>query len=251
MNGILALRSVAWLLSGLLLVLQTALAQTPVGEVVSLTGTPERLQGTAITLLVVGDTVLDSDTIRTDGASELMLEMRDGSRLSIDRDSRVVLQEYLPSGQSAEVGVIRGRLRAVVSDTFSRRRNAFRVRTSTAVVGVQGTDFLVEAFAASTRITVYEGIVEVINADPTVRGSQQLTRRQTVLVRRGEAPPAPTDLQTTGAAGVSDINSGGDRDRRFGNAPWVPGSTGIGGLHGGGSASPPSVVVPPDPNLPR
>jgi len=253
MNRISGFRCFVWLLgmSSVLLVLNNAVAQAPVGEVVSLSGTPERLQGATISILQLGDTLLGTDAVRTDDTLELVLEMRDGSRLSIDRDTRVEIQEYLPGGQSAELGVIRGRLRSVVSDTFSRRRNAFRVRTSTAVAGVQGTDFLVEAYAASTRVTVYEGIVEVINADPAIRGSQQVNRLQTVLIRRGEAPPTPTDLQTSGQSGAPDFGSGGSRDRQFGNAPWTPGSTDIGGLDGGGLAPPPSIVVPPDPNLPR
>lgn len=255
MNRISARTPGAWLIGLLcLLMFQPGLAQNPVGEVISLSGAPELIRQSTVLAVAIGDAVFDSDTLRTDNNARLDIEMLDGSRLSIDRDSRVSIEDYLPAGQpSATLGVFRGRLRSVVSDTFSRRRNAFRIRTSTAVVGVQGTDFLVEAFAASTRITVYRGLVEVSNADPAVRGSQQLTSRQTVLVRRGEPPPVPTTLGRAGVVGgVADtIGSGGETDRLYGDAPVVPGSEGV---TGGALGTPPSVprlVVPDNPNLPR
>ena len=238
-----------WL--GLLLLLHGVLAVAQVGEVVDLAGSPEvlRPQRTA-RVLSLGDPLFETDTVRTDRRSRVEVLMGDGSRLLIDRSSSVTIQSYAVVSQPEGVlQVLRGRMRSVVSDTFSRRRNAFRVRTSTAVVGVQGTDFLVEAFAASTRITVYEGVVEVINADPAVRGSQVLTRRQTVLIRRGEPPPPPTTLSTAVSADGG-VGSGGQRDRQVGDDPWPGAAPGL-TADGAGLPPTPAVVVPPEPNLPR
>jgi len=236
---------------GLCLFLHGVLALAQVGEVVDLAGGPElRREGQVARLLRPGEALFETDTVRTDQRSRVEILLRDGSRLVIDRSSSVSIRNYVVTGEPDGVlQVLRGRMRSAVSDTFSRRRNAFRVRTSTAVVGVQGTDFLVEAFAASTRITVYSGLVEVINADPAVRGSQTLGPRQTVLVRRGEPPPPPTTLTAAGSTGAAGIASAGERDRRFGTDPWS--ATGPSPGHDAVSTPTPAVVVPPEPNLPR
>ncbi len=57
----------------------------------------------------------------------------------------------------------RGQVRAVVTDAFSSRKDSFRVKTPTAVVGVQGTDFGLEVLPLVTLLTVYEGVVSARN----------------------------------------------------------------------------------------
>lgn len=184
------------LLCNLLLGVSLALAQEPIGEVAELVGSADAMLGDQpLRELSVGAALYQADTVRTQQASRLDVLLLDGSRLSLDENTRVELAEYALGAEPAGLfGLLRGRMRSTVTDTFSSRRNSFRVKTSTALMGVQGTDFLTEALAVLTRVTVYEGVVAVSSADVRIPGTQLLYPGQRTDIRQNEAPLPPTLL---------------------------------------------------------
>ena len=187
-------------------------AQEPIGQIETLVGSADVTRGDqAAQALQVDDLIYQEDTVRTRPKSRLDIRLNDGSQLSLDENSRLVLAEYtLAAEPQGFFNVLRGSVRSVVTGTFADRRNSFRVRTSTALMGVQGTDFLTEAQSALTRITVFDGTVEVRNVDPAVPGVQLVGANQFTVVNQGMAPNVPENFSNEQAG--AGINSGGNMD---------------------------------------
>lgn len=154
------------------------------------------------------DAIHRQDIIRTKKDSKLVVIMKDGSRLTLGESSRLVVSDYVSDAEPAGLlELTRGRLRAFVSNVFGDRKDSFKVRTKTAVVGVQGTEFIVAAQVDSTFIGVIHGLVGVWNADPAVSGRQTLGAGQSTVVKKGKPPQPPRKWRDSGPG------SGGDQDR--------------------------------------
>ena len=165
-----------------------------------------------------------SDTVVTGDDGKAGIRLTDGSQLLVDNNSRLVLAEYdVTAEPNAVMDLLRGRVRSVVTDTFSRRKNSFRLRTNTAIMGVQGTDFVVYSDTELTLVYVFKGQVEVKNIDPAVKGAVLLGPGESTEVRKGRPPAAlPDEVR-------QQVGSGGALDRRS----------------GGSQASDPGAIVPP------
>lgn len=170
------------------------------------------------------DSLTTSDTVVTGDDGKAGIRLTDGSQLLVDTNSRLVLAEYdVAAEPNAVMDLLRGRLRSVVTDAFSRRKNSFRVRTNTAIMGVQGTDFVVYSDTTLTLVYVFKGRVEVKNIDPAVKGSVLLGPGESTEVRKGRPPAALPDEEK------QKIGSGGNLNRRS----------------GGSQAGDPGAIVPP------
>jgi hypothetical protein len=148
--------------------------------------------------LKVGDAVQEGDVVRTKRLSTLEIRLRDGSVLKLSELTRLEITKYL-LGEQPE-GLLqstRGQVRAIVAETFSKRKDSFRVKTPTAIVGVQGTDFSVQVGTFSplaTIVIVYDGIVSVENVNPAIPGKEILTKGQTTKVEANQPPSPKQDL---------------------------------------------------------
>lgn len=209
---------VAAILPGLMSI---ASAATYIGKVSRLEGSADVLRGRGPAVdLAMENPVYGKDILRTRKRSLLEISMNDGSRITIGESTRLDIKEYL-AGQKPRgmFDLMRGRVRAVVSNVFSKRKESFQIRTTTAVVGVQGTDFIVLAGAMETRIEVFEGVVSVKNTDPNVKARKILKAGQAATVRKGEPPllTMPQHMKQFGSGGSLDILSGGTQS----NAPTM------------------------------
>jgi hypothetical protein len=111
-------------------------------------------------------------------ASSAQLVFRDGSTITLNGDSELVL----PSKAGKQLTLRRGALSADVRPQPSRR--PMRIRTSTAEIVVLGTRFYVSAQPAETAISVDSGQVRV----------RRLADERSVDVARGEAATASLDV---------------------------------------------------------
>jgi len=190
-------------------------AATVVGKAESVAGAvflnPDTAEGRN---LKKRDPLTSSDTVVTGDDGNAAIRLTDGSQLLVDTNSRLVLAEYdVAAEPNAVLDLLRGRLRSVVTDTFSRRKSSFRVRTNTAIMGVQGTDFVVYSDSKLTLVYVFKGNVEVKNIDPAVKGSVLLGPGESTEVRKGR-PPAELpeeEKQKIGSGGILNRRSGGSQ----------------------------------------
>lgn len=100
----------------------------------------------------------DGDTIKTDRASTVALLLPDGTEIRIAPNSEFTFNW---DGTTFSIKLIVGKIRSWIK----RKSHKFEVRTPMAVLGVRGTDFIVDYNPDTTVTTVYlyEGIVDVDN----------------------------------------------------------------------------------------
>lgn len=225
----------------LLLLAAVPVRAETIGQVVSVEGDVRLNPQAANRPLRVGDAIAGADVVVTGADGRVTIQLEDGSELQIEARSELRLSEYrLEPRPAGLLDLTRGRLRAIVTDTFSRHKESFRVRSLTAVMGVQGTDFLVFAATDVTFVRVNEGLVRVANLDPSIPGALVLGPGEAARIPLGAAPQP---LQP-GGAGPAAFGSGGSLDLRSGgsqaDAPDVL-----------APQPPPPVRVPPLPNPPR
>jgi len=210
-----------------------------IGKVTLLVGEADVTRGTnAAQILHVGDHVQARDVLRTKKDSMLEVTMGDGSRLTLAESSRLEVANYATGDQpDALLELTRGQLRSFVTDVFSSRSESFRVRTPTAVAGVQGTDFELRLEAQEARLLVYKGLVVAYNVNPQLSERQVLKAGQWTIIAQGKPAEKPKDFSpgTFGSGGQANVYFGGDQgDDPLGLTPTVESS----------------VPVPPIPNPP-
>lgn len=175
-----------WLLGCWLL---TAVAAEPAGEVVSLSGAASATAADGTTRqLSLGAPVYPQDTLLAAQGALLEIRLGDGSQLLVQDATRLTLADYLPEQPQGQIDMAYGNLRAIVGSTFSRRPNSFRVRTATATMGVQGTDFRVLATPTMTEVKVYSGVVAVVSSNPGIPQQQTLTACEGTAVELNQPP---------------------------------------------------------------
>ncbi len=134
------------------------------------------------TPLAKGDSVLSSDAIITGAASRAQLLMRDGAKIAIRPDSRIVIDEYAyaaaaPAGSavsatddSSVISLVKGGFRSITGAIGKDNPQNYEVRTAVGVLGIRGTNFAVllcgscdEAPGVAPGTTVAQGLYIMVS----------------------------------------------------------------------------------------
>jgi len=119
-------------------------------------GRIDRLSGTATVLrsgaqipLKAGDSVLETDVLKTGPDGRIGVTLKDDTRLSLGPSSEVRVEKFLYAPSEGKLGlalrVVRG-LVAYVSGRIAKiAPDAVRLETPAAIVGVRGTTLLIQA----------------------------------------------------------------------------------------------------------
>lgn len=147
----------------------------------------------------VGDAVNEKDVLRTKRQSRMEVKMTDGSLLKLSELTQIEVSKYASGGDQPDglISATRGQVRAIVTETFAKRKESFRVKTPTALVGVQGTDFTVLILTNLTQIMVYQGMVSAKNVLADVSGQVTLTAGQMTRVLANQPPKTPQAIGGT------------------------------------------------------
>ena len=122
-----------------------ALAQ-PVGEVefsrgVGFAQSPGKLPRT----LGKGLALNEGDRLTTSDGAAAIIRLQDGTRMTLRPDSELIVQQYQfnqgATDNSMVMQLLRGGFRALTGLISKGSANAARVQTSTATIGIRGTDF--------------------------------------------------------------------------------------------------------------
>ncbi len=170
---------------------------TPVGKVVRALGQVVVIhRGEAVGCRAKeGLDLYEADTVVCLEESQAVLEMADGSRLSLAAATRLKLTRSVFSARekdrSAFFHQIIGKTRFVITKMADFKRSEVRVMTPTAIVGVRGSDFVIMATEAATRVTTLDDtLLEVFNKLLPEQPPVMLAAFQQSLVE-GAAPPSP------------------------------------------------------------
>jgi hypothetical protein len=163
--------------------------------------------------LSIQDAVYWQDVVRTQNTGRVRITLLDGSLLNIGPRAEMKIVNHDPQTQQTAIEVTAGKVRSQVQK-ISKQGGSFEVTTQTAVIGVVGTDFVVEAEKDKkrTRIWCIDGVVRVRNKDAAIVGLILLHAGEFTTVAFG-LPPAPatplspsaiqTQLSQTNPSGAS------------------------------------------------
>jgi ferric-dicitrate binding protein FerR (iron transport regulator) len=154
-------------------------------------------QGPEVTLRL-NDGVNWEDVVRTLRNGRVRIALLDGSFLNVGARSQMRITKHDPQSQQTEVELRLGRLRGEVVK-LTKAGSSFQVKTQTAVIGVVGTVFTVNAGPNSTQVSCIDGQVSVNNINPGIQGRVQLNAGQSTNVPATGPPSPPTGLATANA----------------------------------------------------
>jgi hypothetical protein len=152
---------------GLMLSASVALAQAPTATTDgSRIGTFKQTQGevhlgkdAGRAAPVSGDAVRLGDRLRTGETGGASIVLKDGTVLTVGPNSTVDLSQFQFNSTTQEgnflLDLLQGSVRVVTGLMTKVNPERFKVRTPTAVVGVRGTDFIVEAIPETKPLYYY------------------------------------------------------------------------------------------------
>jgi ferric-dicitrate binding protein FerR (iron transport regulator) len=162
-----------------------------------------------------GDPIFWNDLLRTEPRGRVRALLEDGSILNLGSDSRLQVVQHDAKSQQTNLEMRYGRLRAQVV-ALTRPSARFEIRTNTAICGVLGTDFYIEATEKTTRVIVFRGVVKVTplaagavaglaGAGSTVNAGSTVTATQasTAVAGSVSAPATATAAQVQTALTVT------------------------------------------------
>ncbi len=164
--------------------------EASVARVIHLQGEVTLQRGSgAPSALALGQELRAGDRLSTGAQGAVSLRFVDGSRLLISPGSQLGIEELLVHGRSA-IPLMRLKLDAGSVENKVQPNPAqaprYEIRSPSLNLGVRGTEFRVQADAASSRAQVIEGKVAVLQAG----GELPIPAGFGALARPGEAKPS-------------------------------------------------------------
>jgi ferric-dicitrate binding protein FerR (iron transport regulator) len=144
--------------------------------------------------LKVQDPVYFQDVVRTLNTGRVRIALQDGSLLNIGARAEMKIMKHNAQTHQTAIELTAGKLR---SQVVHKDGTNFDVTTQTAVIGVVGTDFLVDADKKKTRVWCIEGLVRVRNVNPAIVGLILLHAGEFTTIPLGMAPAAVTSVSTS------------------------------------------------------
>ncbi|HKP27653.1 MAG TPA: FecR family protein [Dongiaceae bacterium] len=153
------------------------------------------------------DELVQDEALRTDDESSIAVQFVDGSQLSVESDSELVLSDYVFDGAASQ-GLINLNEGLFHFTSNGKPDQGVRLRTPVATIGVRGTEFLVHVDGDdATVIDVLSGAVE---AKPNGTGKSVVcVGGQSILVAGADA-----DAQCGDLGSFSSASGAPDHDRR-------------------------------------
>lgn len=136
-----------------------------------------------------------NDLVQTFDTGRVRISLLDGSFLNIGARSTMRIVMHNPQSQQTQVIMTLGHMRGEVIK-LTKPGASFQVQTQTAVIGVVGTIFLIEALPNLTRVYCLEGLVTVRNINAAIAGEVTLHPGESTTVRR-DLPPTAAVLENT------------------------------------------------------
>lgn len=139
-----------WLLPLLLMTMQTTFAQQPrSGVLKNIEGDVKIIRNGKSLIALPAGTVMEGDRIVTGRNSAAAVTLTDGTSLSAGPNASIDLMHYsydqTTQNGSLLVNIVQGAVRVVTGIMGKTNPELIKVTTPTTVVGVRGTDFIVEA----------------------------------------------------------------------------------------------------------
>ncbi|WP_081686768.1 FecR family protein [Chitinilyticum litopenaei] len=144
----------------MLLMPQGHAAPQPMGQVLSINGSPQLERGGEVLALRAGDAVYPGDRLTTADNDSAYIKTVDHGFLVVRPSSRLAIEAYgvdLSGVEQYKFRLEHGVVRAVSGAKVKQSRDKYRLNTPVAAIGLRGTDFIVRADASTTQVAVLSG----------------------------------------------------------------------------------------------
>lgn len=141
--------------------------------------------------LNLNDKIYLQDVVKTEPRGRVRITLQDGSLLNVGANSQMRIMSHDATSHQTAIELTAGKLRSQVTPT---QGGNFQVTTKTAVIGVVGTHFLVEADPNRTRVWCFEGLVNVRNLNAAIVGVVLLHAGEFTSIALGLPPAAVTSF---------------------------------------------------------
>jgi len=143
--------------------------------------------------------VYRGDTIVTGRSAKVVVRLNDGSQISQGASSRMQLNQmvYSPKKQtrSAFIHMSSGKARFSVQKLQSYKNRRFRIKTASALIGVRGSDFIIQVQPELTQVAAFENTelaligLDMPDLPPVILHSFEKSR-----ISPGASPTSPVPL---------------------------------------------------------
>ncbi len=152
----------------------------------------------------ISDAVMWNDLLKTDTAGRARVGLHDGSILSLGSNAQLRVVQHDATSQQTALQLEYGKMRSQVVH-LTKSGSKFEVKTPTAVIGVIGTDFFVDAQPDRTIVLCFKGKVTVSALAGTAAATSITPGQMTTVGEQGPGPaqPTPKDLANQAMADTS------------------------------------------------
>jgi len=158
-----------WFICFLLSSVSFSVLPDEVGSVWMLQGEVTRLPASQLNQaksLALGQTLMAGDTLEAVGQATAVVRMSDGAMLALRPNSKVTLDAVHPANTATDqprfwLSVLKGGLRVISGMIAKQNPAAYRITTSTATIGIRGTDhetYQLEDSVGSFRPGTYDKV---------------------------------------------------------------------------------------------
>ena len=148
---------------------------------------------------MLGDPIYLYDHIQTEKQSRVQLLFEDESLLNLAENTYIQITEHIYSPEenrrSSVFRIMMGKVRAIVGRYFRGAGSRYKVSTPTAIIGVRGTHFVVDAtLSDETTVVCMDSATDLVvrNIEEDVPGEVILTTGLMTKVLEGIPPSLPT-----------------------------------------------------------
>jgi len=148
---------------------------------------------------ILGDPIYLYDHIQTEKRSRVQILFQDESLFNLAENTYIQITEHIYSPEenrrSSVFRIMMGKVRAIVGRYFRGAGSRFRVSTPTAIIGVRGTHFIVDAtLSDETTVVCMDSATDLVvrNIREDVPGEVKLTTGLMTKVLEGMPPSLPT-----------------------------------------------------------
>ncbi len=190
----------AWLVSALVFAAARLQAQSEVCTVAAVGGTLQVQRAGAWQNATVGVPLFVSDRLRTGATDSGKIVCRDDSVLDVAPNTELTLDKQIFDAGARRfetlLRIVKGKVRAWVSEYYKQPRARYEVETPTAIAGVRGTEFIMlyDASGEATEVVGLDGTVDVAGKLAVLGSSVQVGPRFLSRVEKGRFPTPPQPL---------------------------------------------------------
>ncbi len=168
----------------IILILLSLQAFSSIGNVAAIKGTAKLSRDTMTLNIIAGMSIEVADKILTDKKSKIQVILKDDTIITIGQSTSFSFDEYLYDGSEkskVEMKISHGFFRSVTGHIGEVAPERFKVKTTSATIGIRGTDFSVKSdIQGNERITCYSGKIFISrnNEGLLIRAGQTQEKKQ-------------------------------------------------------------------------